>query len=140
MTRVMGIVVLLGCCVAHGEQYKQFGDWRIHYLAFNASVLPPEIAERHGLVRGRDKGLVNVTAIGPQGRGAKATIRGRFRNLLDQGTKLDFREIDDNGAVYYLAAFDFENAETLRFEITVDLTGHGPETLRFQQALYFEDR
>ena len=90
--------------------------------------------------RARDKGLVNITAIGPSGRGEKAGVRGRFRNLLDQTTKLDFREIDDNGSVYYLARFDFENGENLRFEVNVDLPEHGVETLRFQQPLYFADR
>ena len=134
------VVLVLGFGVAHAEQFERFGDWRIHYIAFNASVLSAEIAERYGLVRGRDKGLVNITAIGSSGRGEKAGVQGRFRNLLDQTMKLDFREIDDHGSVYYLAAFDFENGENLRFEVNVDLPEHGVETLRFQQPLYFADR
>ena len=90
-------------------------------------------------MRGRNKGLVNITAIGPSGKGEKVSVKGRFRNLLDQATKLGFREIDDKGTVYYLAAFDFENAENLRFEITVELPNHGSETFRFQHALYREE-
>ena len=132
-------VMLLGLFAAHAEQFKQFGDWRVHYIAFNASVLSAEIAERYEIVRGRNKGLVNVTAIGLSGRGQSVAVKGTFKNLLDQSTTLDFRRIDDKGTVYYLAAFDFENAENLRFEITVDLPKHGVETFRFQQPLYFED-
>ncbi|MCY3841005.1 MAG: DUF4426 domain-containing protein [Gammaproteobacteria bacterium] len=132
-------VVLLVVCAAHAEQFKRFGDWRVHYIAFNASVLSAEIAERYEIVRGSNKGLVNITAIGPSGKGEKVSVEGRFKNLLDQTTKLDFREIDDKGTVYYLAAFDFENAENLRFEITVELPKHGSETFRFQRALYRED-
>ena len=124
---------------ADAEQYKRFGDWRVHYIAFNASVLSAEIAERYDIVRGRNKGLVNITAIGPSRHGEKVTVTGRFKNLLDQTTKLDFREIEDNGTVYYLAAFDFENAENLRFEITVELPKHGTETFRFQHALYRDE-
>ena len=41
--------------------------------------------------------------------------------------------------MYYLAAFDFEHAENLRFEITVELPKHGSETIRFQHALYREE-
>lgn len=133
-------VLLIGLHAVHGEQVERFGEWRIHYSAFNASVLSPETAERYDLVRGRNKGLVNITAIGPAGRGEKVIVNGRFRNLLDQSTKLDFREIDDGGAIYYLAAFDFDNAENLRFEITLDLPGHGAETFRFQHALYHAER
>lgn len=132
-------VLLLVVCAVNAEQYKRFGDWRVHYIAFNASVLSAEIAERYEIVRGRNKGLVNITAIGPSGRGEKVTVKGRFKNLLDQTTNLDFREIDDKGTVYYLAAFDFENAENLRFEVTVELPKHGTETFRFQHALYREE-
>lgn len=124
---------------AHAEQYKRFGDWRVYYIAFNASVLSAEVAERYDIVRGRNKGLVNITAIGPSGRGERVSVKGQFKNLLDQTTKLDFREIDDNGTVYYLAAFDFENAENLRFEVTVELPKHGTETFRFQHALYRDE-
>lgn len=141
MKRVVSAIAvsLFVLCTAHGEQFKRFGDWRVHYIAFNASVLSAEIAERYKIVRGRNKGLVNITAVGPSGKGEKVSLKGRFKNLLDQSTKLDFREIDDKGTVYYLAAFDFENAENLRFEITVDLPKHGSETFRFQHALYRED-
>ena len=132
-------VLLYALCSAQAEQFKRFGDWRVHYIAFNASILSAEIAQRYGIVRGRNKGLVNITAIGPAGQGEKVAVEGRFKNLLDQTTKLDFREIDDRGTVYYLAAFDFEQAENLRFEITVELPKHGTETFRFQHALYRGD-
>ena len=129
-------VFSFGLLAAHGEQVKRFGNWRVHYIAFNASVLSPEVAERYDIVRGSNKALVNITAVGPSGRGEKVTVEGKFKNLLDQSTTLDFREIDDKGTVYYLAAFDFEHAENLRFEVTVDLPKHGTETFRFQQPLY----
>ena len=132
------VLLLFGVYAAHGEQFKRFGEWRVHYIAFNASVLSPEVAERYDIVRGRNKALVNITAIGPSGRGEKIKVGGKFRNLLDQSTSLDFREIDDKGTVYYLAAFDFQNAENLRFEISVELPEHGNETFRFQQRLYRE--
>ena len=133
------LAVVFVLCAVHAEQFKRFGDWRVHHNAFNASVLSAEVAERYDIVRGSNKGLVNITAIGPSGRGEKASVTGRFKNLLDQTTKLDFREIDDKGTVYYLAAFDFENAENLRFEITVELPKHGTETFRFQHALYRDE-
>ena len=80
--------------------------------------------------------MLTISAIGPGGSGGeKVAVEGRFLNLLGQSTALEFREIEDDAAVYYLAAFDFQNAEVLRFEIAVALP-HGVETLRFQQPLY----
>ena len=136
---VAAAVLGLSAAVADAEQFEQFGVWRVHYIAFNASVLSSAIAERYGIVRGRNKGLVNITAVGKSGRGERAGVTGRYRNLLGQSYALDFREIDDGEAVYYLAAFDFDNAETLRFEVQVELADHGAETLRFQQPLYFAE-
>ena len=138
LARTVAVAVLgLGALVAGAEQFKQFGTWRVHYIAFNASVLSSTIAERYGIVRGRNKGLVNITAVGASDRGERTGVTGRYRNLLGQSYDLDFREIDDGESVYYLAAFDFDNAETLRFEVQIALPDHGTETLRFQQPLYF---
>ena len=140
LTRAIAIALLaLVAGIANAEQFEQYGPWRVHYIAFNASLLSATIAERYGIVRGRNKGLVNITAVGTAGRGERAGVTGRYRNLLGQSYALDFREIDDGDAVYYLAAFDFDNAETLRFEVLLDLPGHGTETLRFQQPLYDAD-
>ena len=140
LTRAVAVALLaLTAGVAHAEQFEQYGPWRVHYIAFNASLLSAPIAERYGIVRGRNKGLVNITAVGIAGRGERAGVTGRYRNLLGQSYELDFREIDDGDAVYYLAAFDFDNAETLRFEVLLDLPDHGTETLRFQQPLYYAE-
>lgn len=134
---IVGVALVgLATMFASAEQFKRFGAWQVHYIAFNASLLSPAVAERYGIVRGRNKALVNVTAIGPSGRGEKVAVTGRFINLLEQSRELRFREIDDNGTVYYLAPFDFDNAELLRFEISVELPDRGTETLRFQQPLY----
>ena len=140
MRRTCAILLGFTAALSSAEQFEQFGDWQVHYIAFNASLLAPAVAERYDIVRGRNKGLLNISAIGPSERGEKVAVEGRFLNLLGQSTTLRFREIDDDGAVYYLAAFDFQNAEVLRFEIAVALPGHGVETLRFQQPLYVPAR
>ena len=134
----LAVLAALACLVApaNAEQFKRFGDWQVHYIAFNSSLLSPPVAERYGITRGRNKGLVNISALRASGHGEEIAVGGRFRNLLGQTRELSFRRIEDAGSVYYLAAFDFENAETLRFEIDLDLPGHGAETLRFQQPLY----
>lgn len=140
LTRATVVALLaLVAGLANAEQFKRYGPWRVHYIAFNASLLSATTAERYDIVRGRNKGLVNITAVGAAGRGERAGVTGRYRNLLGQTYELDFREIDDGDAVYYLAAFDFDNAETLRFEVVLELPDHGVETLRFQQPLYDAD-
>lgn len=134
--RLLFVALALLAATATAEQFKPFGEWQVHYVAFNAMRLPAAVAERYGIVRGPTKGLLNVTAMRQGGTGKTVQVSGRFLNLLGQPQALSFRQIEDDGAVYYLAAFDFENAEVLRFEIALELPGYGPAELRFQQPLH----
>ena len=130
------VLFALFAATAQAEQFKPFGEWQVHYVAFNATRLPTAVAERYGIVRGPTKALLNVTAVRQGGAGEAVQVSGRFLNLLGQPQTLSFRQIEDDGAVYYLAAFDFENAEVLRFEIDLELPGYGAAELRFQQPLH----
>lgn len=135
------LLALLGLAAVFAEaaQFKRYGAWEVHYIALNASALAPRVAERHGIVRGPAKGLVNISAVAAAGRGEQVKVAGSFTNLLGQTQPLAFREIQDanaDGAFYYLAVFDFPHAETLRFDIRVELPGHGVETFTFWQPLY----
>ena len=121
---------------APAEQFRDFGDWRVHYIAVGSSFLPAEVAERHDIVRGDNKAIVNISAIGPDGRSGAIRIAGTVTNLLGQKIPLRFREVRDGAAIYYIAPLDFEDAETLRFELRLTLPDQGEETLSFQQALY----
>lgn len=159
MKRVRAAALCLAAgaaAAAFGAQFQRFGEWEVHYIAFNATQISAQIAERYGIVRGPNKGLVNVSAVRPApgdeeraeageartrtGRGEKAHVEGRFVDLLGRARVLRFREIDDAGTFYYLAAFEFPHGEMLRFEITVTLPGRGVETVRFEQPLYRSDR
>ena len=131
----------LAAVLADAAQFKRYGAWEVHYIAMNASALAPRVAERHGIVRGPAKGLVNISAVAAAGRGEQVKVAGSFTNLLGQTQPLAFREIQDanadgTSAFYYLAIFDFPHAETLRFDIRVELPGHGVETFTFWQPLY----
>ena len=126
--------------VAVGAQFQRFGEWEVHYIAFNAAQLSAQVAERYDIVRGPNKGLVNVSAVRGEAPGEQVRVQGRFVDLLGRARALRFREINDAGTFYYLAPFDFPHAETLRFEISVTLPGHGVETVRFEQPLYRPDQ
>ena len=42
------------------SHYKQHGDTKIFYSAFESSFIAPEVAVAYNFVRGKDKGLVNI--------------------------------------------------------------------------------
>ena len=134
----MAVVLLaLAAGALFAEQKQSFGGYDVHYSVFNPSFLRAEIAERYDIVRGRDKALVNISVLDGE-RSVTVPVSGSVMNLLGQSQALDFREVREGEAVYYLAMLTYQDRDTLRFEITADLPGHGPAVVKFQQTLYWE--
>lgn len=117
------------------------GDYLIHFSTFNSSFLTPKVASAYGFVRGSDKALVNIAATKIQADndryGLPIEVSGSFRNLMQQQTVLEFVEIKEQNATYYIAPFEFDNEEVLHFDIEVLLPGQTRATpVRFSNKLY----
>ncbi len=140
LTLFIGLLMVSGAAVAENEPVKTFGDTRVYYSAFNSSFVNPEIASTYDITRGKDKGLVNIAVVekgSPHGRTARVT--GTVNNLLNQQQSLDFVEIREGDAVYYLAPFEFDNEDPLTFKIQVKEAGMpSPHTLSFQRTFYHD--
>lgn len=137
----LAVLVLLFAQPAIASQFERFGDLDVHYIVFNTTDLSPEMAERYGLTRSPDLGLVNISGRRIQEDGATTAVRlelqGTVTNLLGQSQPLRFREVEDPGAVYYLETVRFTDRETLRFDIRVTDTETGRSyDVRFQKALW----
>lgn len=101
------------------QSFKQHGDYKIFYSAFGSSFLTPEIAVANGIVRGKDRGLVNIAVVETLGVGSPAEVSGVVSNIFQQTQKLKFKQIKEQGTVYYLAPFKFDNEDYLTFKIKV---------------------
>lgn len=129
------------CTFAEEQPFKQFGNTKVFYSAFNSSFIDPEIASIYKISRGEDKGLVNVAVIvGDRAGGQTAVVEGVVSNIFAQQQTLDFFEVREGDAVYYLAPFDFENEDFLTFTLKVrSESGGGPYDISFQRTFYHED-
>ena len=117
--------------------YKQHGDIKIFYSAFDSSFIAPEVAVAYNFVRGTDKGLVNIAVVKKLGQGEPAQISGKVLNIFQQSQQLEFIAIKEKNTVYYLAPFEFENEDLLTFKITVDSpVSQGPYSFKFQKKMY----
>lgn len=107
-----------------GKPYEEFGEYKVFFSVFNSSFIPPEIAKSYNLVRGSNRALVNIAVL-KNGSiyGGKATISGQFKNLMQQSRELEFIEINEQKASYYLAPLRFDNEEVLHFHISVQPEG-----------------
>ena len=139
-------ICLMATGLSHGVDqrlYKQHGDYKVFYSAFNSSFIAPDIAVANNIVRGKDKGLVNIAVAKQLGIGLPTVVTGTVSNILQQSQTLEFVAVREQDTVYYLAQFEFDNEDFLTFKIRVLPESDGPETVypydfKFQKKMYLD--
>lgn len=130
---------LLLCLVlaapALAERKQTFGELDVHYSVFNSSFLQPDTAAAVGLTRSKTVGVLNIAAL-RAGKGQPAQVSGSIKNLMGQTTPLQFKQVLESGAVYYLAEFAMPQREVMTFSINVQLGEGAPHTLTFNQEVF----
>nr|WP_255774813.1 DUF4426 domain-containing protein [Microbulbifer zhoushanensis] len=119
------------------KSHEDFGDYRVIYSVFNSDFIKPEIAQNYQLVRAGDRAFVNVSVVKKDGgtKGLASEMSGTASNLMQQSRNLEFTEIRDGDAVYYLAPLRFEDEEVLTFNVNVKLPDGRTETITFRRKL-----
>ncbi|UUT12419.1 DUF4426 domain-containing protein [Pseudomonas zeae] len=117
-----------------GERKETFGDVTVHYNTFNSTFLTPDIAKAAELIRSKNQGVINVSVI-KDGKPLIANVTGTVKDLTSQSVPLNFRQITEQGAIYYIAQYPVEQQETRTFEIKVQ-NGDKINTINFNQELF----
>lgn len=117
-------------------EIKQWQGFEIHFTTLSSLLIPVEVADVHGIVRSRNRIVTNI-AIRKNNHAVQAELTGTCVNLLSQLFKLEFNEIYESGAVYYLSNQLIDERDTLIFEIDITPADH-PETfhLKFTRQYY----
>jgi hypothetical protein len=142
LTKSLFILALLGFGAnAAAENSRVFGDYVVHYNAFRSDTLSPEIAKAYELTRRNNRIIVNITVLkkvmGTTGKPVPATIAGNASNLTGQMKGLEFREIKEDTAIYYIAELKVSDGEFLKFKINITPEGEeGPARLQFSKRFF----
>lgn len=120
--------------VIKGDRQEKFGDVTVHYNTFNSTFLTPDIAKAAELTRSKNQGVINVSLI-KDGKPVMAQVSGTVKDLTSQSVKLNFRQITEQGAIYYIAQFPVSQQEIRTFEIKVQ-NGDKINTINFNQELF----
>jgi len=141
-----GLLALVATCLAlpaMAQQSERFGPFELHYSALNTTFLDPQVAASYGITRGRKRGIVNLALREhlPDGSTAARTmlLQGRTWDLI-QNQFLEFREVREGPAIYYIAEFDFIDEEWRFFE--VDFRPEGADqtyTFQFKHQMYIDE-
>ena len=124
---------------ANDSIFKQVGEYKIFFSAFNSSFIPADIASSYKIVRGKDRGLVNVSIMKDIAVGVPVQIKGEVSNILQQSQKLKFFPVQEGKSLYYLAPFEFDNEDYLTFSINIEhenKTEIPNYTFKFQKKMY----
>lgn len=132
-------VALLIASHTEAEQLQRLGNWDVHYVLIPTTFLNKDIAASYEIDRGRDRALVNVSILDQEGNPVVANVTGQVTNLLGQVQSLDFDEVTEGSAVYYLAEVRHTDREVLRFAIDIVPPDGLSQQLRFQQKVYWDD-
>ena len=108
---------------SYAESSMEFGDYVVHYNAFRSDTISPEVAKQHGLARASNRVLINITVLkkvmNTSGKPTSSKVTGHASNLTGQFKQLEFKEITEGTAIYYLAETKISDGEFLKFEIKI---------------------
>lgn len=140
----LALVSFSNFSLADENNLQKFDKYTVHYSVFSSTAISAEMAQRYGLVRGKDRVYVNIAVVpnNKQFGGVKAEVSGVAANLMQQQKVLEFREIAETDAVYYLALLRHTDREVFHFTINVNPEGQDPEgrdgpyQLKFTKELF----
>lgn len=112
------LALLMFQATAARAEVQVFGDYEVHYTAFRSTLVPASVAAAHGIIRSDSRIITNVT-VRREGQPVRAEVSGTASNLLNQLFKLDFVEVTEETAVYYLASQVIDERDTLRYQLKV---------------------
>lgn len=134
------LVALSGTAMA--EKSKEIGDFVVHYNALTTDFLSPETARAYGIKRSANRAMVTISVVrrnmGMAIQPVKAQISIRATNLNRQVKPIEVREIEDQGAIYYIADFKVGDGETVDFDVEVVPEGGARGNVQFRQQFFVD--
>ena len=137
---VLASLTLLLALPSFAEQAIHSQKYDIHYNAFNTMIVTPEVAQTYGFTRARNRALLNVAVIDKATKKPLAAmVTGTRTNIIGQVLPLEFQQIKEQNAIYYIAQLRFTEEEMWRFELKIqpDLNAKAIP-LKLSQTFYLE--
>lgn len=123
------------------ESHVDFGDYVVYFNAVTTDQLAQDIASQYGIVRSKDRVLLNVAVHRKSGGGSTEAVAGTVTasatNLNGQLRNMTLREIREEKAIYYVGELGVSDGEVLIY--TVDALPIGSNrslNLRFKKQFF----
>ncbi len=136
---VLVLTLILSTAAAVAQQAVEFDRYEVHYSSLNTNMLSPDVASVYGIQRSGTQAMLNVTVLDREtGAPVVARVSATATNLTGQRREISLRQINDQGAIYYIGQFRIHNEETLNFVLDVIPEGHqgAPLNFSFRQQFF----
>lgn len=132
-------IMMCWSITANAEQYQQFSNLEVHYIAIPSTFIQAAIAKQYNIKRSKNNALLNIAILdkSKSKQAVQAELTGTGKNLLGQSHSLIFTEIKEGDAIYYLANYPFINEEIVNFKIHIK-TDKNNNMLKFQHKFYVD--
>ncbi|EDQ01768.1 conserved exported protein of unknown function [Shewanella benthica] len=140
---ILSVLILTLAFVGNvsAEQKQKVGNYDIHYVALSSTFLTPSIAKSYGIKRSSYIGIINISVLDTSQEGnppVPVEISGIANNLLDARIELNFREIREGKAIYYVAEVPFRDDQEINFKVAIKYGKKLNTQLKFKQKFYVE--
>lgn len=140
-------ILFAGLALAFGASAETLvtpDGYSIHYNALPTTALDPAMAETHGILRSKVRGLLNVGVVagepGTVGRSTRATIEvSAVAPPETEARRIPMREIDLGKTVHYVGEFPIEEEQILQFSIVVQPEGSSQRYAVQLEEQFFAD-
>jgi Domain of unknown function (DUF4426) len=103
-----------------GATSENIGNHVVHFSAQTTDQLPPEVARAYGIVRSKNRAMLNVSVLrASDNKPVEADVTVKAVNLTGQLKSITMRQIDEQEAIYYIGEVAIANRETLIFDISI---------------------
>lgn len=139
LTFLFSVAAIIFSPISIAEKMQRFGQYELHYIVIPTTMLKSNIAAQYKISRGKDRALVNVSILNGDKKPVQAKITGESQNLLGQLQDLDFEQVTEGDAIYYLAELRFADQEVHRIKIEATAPDGKSTLLKFNQKLYWAE-
>ena len=108
--------------ISFADNSKEFAQHIVYYNAFPTDSLPSQMTKQYGLKRSKNYAMINISVM-KKGTGVptgvKSKVTGQLKNLIGQTRTIEFREIKEGKAIYYIAQIGVQSKEVVNFFIDI---------------------
>ncbi len=101
---------------------KEYAEHIVYFNAFPTDSLPSAMTKQYGLKRSKNYAMINISVMEKAAgipTGVKSKVTGQIKNLMGQSRGIEFKEIKEGKAIYYIAQIGVQSKETVNFNIDI---------------------